>query len=58
MNNLGDFLIYSGKMDHGKKDSPQRTQSGAEMCCFSLRTSALSAVFRIVPENNKKSRIP
>ena len=53
-----DFLIYSGKMDYGKKDSPQRTQGGAEICCFSLRTSALSAVFRILPENNKKSPDP
>jgi hypothetical protein len=42
-------------MDRGKKDSPQRTQRGAEICCFSLRASALSAVFRIIPENNKKS---
>ena len=43
-------------MDRGKKDSPQRTQRGAEGRYFTLRSSALSAVFRIVPENNKKSR--
>jgi hypothetical protein len=44
-------------MDRGKKDSPQRTQRGAEMCCCSLRASAPSAVFRIVPVNNKKYQI-
>jgi len=32
-------------MDRGKKDSPQRTQRGAEGRYFSLRASALSAVF-------------
>jgi len=35
-------------MDRGKKDSPQRTQRGAEVCCFSLRSSADSAVIQIV----------
>ena len=43
-------------MDRVKKDSPQRTQRGAERCYFSLRASALSAVFGIVPVNNKKSQ--
>ena len=41
-------------MDRGKKDSLQRTQRSAEMCRFSLRAPALSAVFWIVPVNNKK----
>ena len=43
-------------MDRGNKDSPLRTQRGVEGRYFTLRSSALSAVFRIVPENNKKSR--
>jgi len=43
-------------MDSGKKYSPQRTLRGAEGAYFSLRASALSAVFRTIPEDNKKSR--
>ena len=42
-------------MDHGKKDLPPGTQRFAEGRYFTLCPFALSVVFRIVPENNKKS---
>jgi len=42
-------------MDHGNEDSPQRTQRGAEVCCFSLRASAVAVVF-FEPEIHCKRR--